>query len=406
MIRLQKNKMKNMSKVKMQLFGNFALEYNGKVINEETLRSNKLTKLLVYILMNRDNVLTHQRLLEVLENDDSEKPENVLKNLMYRMRKTLRALGEEKFICTSTGAYKWNPEILVETDYEQFEAQVEALQKETQVQKQKEQCREIINNYKNNVSTKVAQEIWMIPKTIWYRSVYMDAVHTLCEILEKEEEWNELELLCNKALDVDDFDEEVHCGLLKSLQGQKKYDQAIVQYEKSKKIFYEKLGVLLPESLQQTFQEMLGDIGEKAEDISKLIEELKETENISGAFVCDYHVFRQMYRMEVRRIERTGMAEHLLLFTLRKKNAGCNEKKLENNVNEGMKELELSVRCCLRAGDAAARYSATQFIVLLPMCSYESSMMVAGRIEKYFKKLTGKKGLKLVWELVELAKKC
>lgn len=391
-----------MKKANMQLFGSFALEYNGKVIDEESLHSNKVTKLLIYILINRGSVLTHQRLLDVLENDDSQKPENVLKNLMYRMRKALSELGDEKFILTLTGAYKWNPEILVETDYEQYEAQVEALHKETEEGKRKELCNLIIDGYADNVSKKVAQETWMLPKAIWYQGAYMDALHSLCEILADEKEWQEVEFLCNRAMEVDEFDEDVHYWLLKSIHGQRKYDTAIAQYEKSKKLFYEKMGVQLPERLQRAFKEMLGDIGEESKDVVRLLDELKETERMTGAFICDYHIFRQIYRIEVRRIERSGMAEHLMLLTLRKKSKTNYDNKTEKAGCEGMRELEQAIRRCLRAGDVAARYSSSQFVVLLPMCSYESGMMVAERIQKYFRKLIGKKGIRLVWELTEL----
>lgn len=390
-----------MKKLKMQLFGSFSMEYDGHVIGEEDLHSNKLTKLLVYILMNRDSVLTHQQLLEVLGNDDSQKPENVLKNLMYRMRKAMSELGDDKFICTSTGAYKWNPEILVETDYEEYEARVEALHKETDTQKRKTLCKQIIDSY-GSVSTKVSQETWMLPKTVWYQTSYMEATHRLCEMLEAEGEWNELELICNEAMAVDAFDEEIHCWLLKSMHGQKKYDLAIAQYEKSKKTFYENMGIQPSEELQEAFQDMLADIGEDIKDVSNLLEEMHESERLDGAFICDYHIFRQIYRIEVRRIERSGMAEHMLLLTIRKKSTKHNDKLTESAGNDGMEALELAIRCCLRAGDVAARYSATQFVILLPMCSYESGVMVAERIQKYFRKLIGKKGIELTWELSEL----
>ena len=387
-----------MKKMKMQLFGSFMLEYEGQVLDEETLHSNKLTRLLVYILMNRESALTHQQLLEVLGNDDSQNPENVLKNLMYRMRKAMSELGDEKFICTLAGAYKWNPDIIVETDYEAYEALLDGLRRTTDPESKKVICRNIIDSYKSNVSTKVSQETWMLPKTTWYQNGYLEAAHTLCELLKKEKEWAEIELISNKAMAVDAFDEDIHCWLLKSMHGQKKYDLAIAQYEKSKKTFYENMGIQSPEKLQEAFQKMLSDIGEDIKDVSKLLDEMRETERLKGAFICDYHIFRQIYRIEVRRIERSGLAEHMLLLTIRKKAVRATD----NTLSEGMEALELAIRCCLRAGDVASRYSPTQYVILLPMCSYESGTMVAERINKYFRNLVGKKGIELVWELTEV----
>lgn len=387
-----------MKKMKMQLFGSFMLEYEGQMLDEETLHSNKLTRLLVYILMNRESALTHQQLLEVLGNDDSQNPENVLKNLMYRMRKAMSELGDEKFICTLAGAYKWNPDIIVETDYEAYEALLDALRRTADPENKKVICRNIIDSYKSNVSTKVSQETWMLPKTTWYQNGYLEAAHTLCELLEKEKEWAEIELISNKVMAVDAFDEDIHCWLLKSMHGQKKYDLAIAQYEKSKKTFYENMGIQSPEKLQEAFQKMLSDIGEDIKDVSKLLDEMRETERLKGAFICDYHIFRQIYRIEVRRIERSGLAEHMLLLTIRKKAVRATD----NTLSEGMEALELAIRCCLRAGDVASRYSPTQYVILLPMCSYESGTMVAERINKYFRNLVGKKGIELVWELTEV----
>ena len=39
---------------------------------------------------------------------------------------------------------------------------------------------------------------------------------------------------------------------------------------------------------------------------------------------------------------------------------------------------------CLRAGDVVARYSGSQYVVLLPTCTYESGKMVLKRIEDNF----------------------
>ena len=110
------------TKIKLQLFGKFTLTNGQKTLNEETLHSKKLTRMLAYIIVNRDAILSHQRLIEVFWEDESRSPEGALKNLMYRLRTAMKELGDEQFICTLPGAYQWNPEIEVEADYERFEA--------------------------------------------------------------------------------------------------------------------------------------------------------------------------------------------------------------------------------------------------------------------------------------------
>ena len=45
-----------------------------------------------------------------------------------------------------------------------------------------------------------------------------------------------------------------------------------------------------------------------------------------------------------------------------------------------MKGLEETIGECLRVGDVVAKYSETQFIILLPSCTKDLSMLVANRI--------------------------
>ena len=53
-----------MKKLKMQLFGSFRLDNGEAILGEENFRFNKPTRLLVYLLMNREHMLTHRQLIE------------------------------------------------------------------------------------------------------------------------------------------------------------------------------------------------------------------------------------------------------------------------------------------------------------------------------------------------------
>ncbi len=392
-----------MEKIKMQLFGSFSLTCGERVLGEKQIRSNKLTRLLVYILMNRNCVLSHQKLIEVFWEDESRNPEGALKNAVYRLRNILKALGEENYISTLQDAYQWNPEICVESDYEKFEALNKGLRETDEEGKKKVFCRELIDCYGGNVSAKLAIEEWMMPKVIWYQSIYMDAIKMYCKILEQEKQWSELEMNCNRALLEDPVDEDVHCWLLTSLHKQKKYDQVITQYENSKKIFYRNIGISFPKRISERFQKILSEEGEGTAGLDELVDNLREAEKPTGTFFCDYQIFRQMYRIEARRSERLGVAEHLLLLTLRKKDFFLSEKQPKSVTQDEMDILEECIRSCLRTGDVATRYSAAQFLILLSMCSYESGLKVAERIREGFRKRVGKNGVEIVYELTDLS---
>ena len=106
--------------------------------------------------------------------------------------------------------------------------------------------------------------------------------------------------------------------------------------------------------------------------------------------------------MEARRMKRTGIAEYLLLITV-KKTGSARSDVADDSIKAGMQILETLLKKTLRVGDVAARYSTVQYVLLLPNCDYESALIVAERIEGKFRSAAGKRRLMLHFEMEELA---
>ena len=103
--------------MQMNIFGGFSLSDGLVSVNESTLHSNKLNRLLIYILLHRDRDLSHQELIDTFwQEEHSRNPEGALKNLVYRLRSELRVFGTQELILTLPGAYRWNPEVRLQTD--------------------------------------------------------------------------------------------------------------------------------------------------------------------------------------------------------------------------------------------------------------------------------------------------
>lgn len=395
----------------MQLFGQFVLSKEERKLSEETLRSNRLTNLLVYILVHRDQVIPLQKLAETILEFDTKNPENTVRNLMYRLRSEMKVLGEEKYICTLQGAYQWNPNVLVETDYEQFENMAARLREinlhshSGEEEERKELCQKIVSGYQGNVTDKISSETWIMPKVTRYQTLYLETVGILCGIYDQTGEWEAEEQLCRDALNVDASVEDIHCWLLRSLHRQKKVDQAISQYEASKRILYECLGVREMERLQKTFQEMVTDNRYAIMDLNSLMRDMQEQERPKGTFFCDYQIFRMVYRIEARRTSRLGISEQVMLLILRRisERSTLESDLMDSELLGEMEQLEKVVYGHLRAGDVAARISATQILILLPDCSYENSISVAKRLQRAFRKVSGKRQLELSYELGDIS---
>ncbi|WP_158584746.1 MULTISPECIES: hypothetical protein [Erysipelotrichaceae] len=110
--------------IHVKMFSYFEMEIDGKTLSDETLHSNMLVKLIVYILCNRKAIISANDLCDVLwREDESDNPIGALKNLLYRLRTILKkTFGYNDFIKTLRGAYAWNNDVKVIIDAEEFES--------------------------------------------------------------------------------------------------------------------------------------------------------------------------------------------------------------------------------------------------------------------------------------------
>ena len=134
------------------IFGTFSLSNGEAVLREEDIRAGRLVQLLVYLISHKDKVIMKKRLIELFCSGNSKNPENALKNLVYRLRNELKALGPEEYICTQPGGYQWNPEVPVETDYEKFKRLDSEIRKQPDGPEKKLLCQKTLACYRGDVS--------------------------------------------------------------------------------------------------------------------------------------------------------------------------------------------------------------------------------------------------------------
>lgn len=372
--------------VHAQMFGQFAIKNEKGTITEEAMRSDQLVKLLSYILLHRDRVLGIQELSDILwQEEETNNPAGALKNLIYRLRNVLKPLGLDKALKSQRGFYYWSKEEPVIVDCEVFEKHSQKL-KEAQLSQdeQRDALEDMLMLYQGEFLPKLSVEHWILPISTYYHSIYLNAVKDLSAIYEKERNFEDMELICNQALGVDSLDEELNCYLIKSLMGQNKHNVALRQYQYSVKALRESLGVRNLEKMQEVYNELMSSKNKEVADLQNICVDITE-EKQEGTFVCEYPVFREIYRLEARRVGRMGIAEYVLLFTL----AYPGTKQIPDHMKplymrRAVDALEKILNSSLRVGDVVARYSDTQFVVLLPACTYEAATKVIKRIVTKF----------------------
>ena len=383
---ITKPKVKNQFYIEM--FGQFCISGQGKSLDEDEIRSDMLIKLITYIYCHRKKELAVQELVEALwDEDESANPAGALKNLVYRLRTMLKkAWPEYEFIITRRGAYKWNEEVPIASDMEVLEKGIARAAKESNPEKQAAIYLQALDVYKGPFLPKIGGEHWIAPWTTHYHSMYISTVKTVAELLEEQQQYEQMERVCNYALQMDQLSEELYCCVIRALVKQKKIKLAEKQYKKAVDILYENLGVSPSDELKNLYQEFLKMTNDEEQNLSLIQERLKEEPQM-GAFLCEYGMFKKTYQLEKCRAERYGISVFLMLVTVEPLwDVRPESQAYMNLINDGMEKVEYVLLNRLRSGDVIARYSTSQYIALLPTCQYETAKMVSERIASEFEK--------------------
>lgn len=357
-------------------------------MDEDDIRSDMLSKLLIYLLLHREHPLSIQELADALwDTEETENPAGALKNLMYRLRNLLKNFGEKEYILTGRGNYSWNPKIQVSLDVEQFEAYCEDAQKTEDASKSRELYESAVALYQGGFMTKLGDKHWVIALSAYYHSLLLSAVNFLAESYMQEERYEDVERICTVGLKYDIVNEWFHCLRIRALIGQDKQMLAMECYEQAVKTLYEALGIRDSEHLKTVYEELMNQRkGSRAEGMESVQENMREKEIPDGAYVCGYPVFRAVYQLEARKLGRLGESQYIMLVTLELKEeiASLTAQMAKFLMNQAMEQMKDVLKKALRIGDIIAQYSDSQYVILLPTCTFESCRIVSERISKRF----------------------
>lgn len=305
--------------LKVKTLGKFSLSDGTNVLNDDTLRSDMLKKLVIYILMHRNQPVSTQKLLEALwDEDETDKPMGALKNLMYRLRSILKTtFGDSKFIITSPGAYYWNPEIEVTIDIEEFEKYIQLAKFEQDKGTAIENYEKALDFWQGDFMDNVLDEHWAVTIAAYYRSLFLSAAKELANLYMGAERYEDMEYICLDALRFDNVNEQMHCNYIMSLIKQNKLELAAKSYDDAAKILYDAFGIRNSGKLLEVQKELLKmNTGDAEETMENIYEDMTEDGKKVGVFICGYPVFREIYRLEARKISRLGESEFVVLITV------------------------------------------------------------------------------------------
>lgn len=372
--------------LQVQMLGQFTLRYGDRTISDSDDRSRRVWSLLAYMLYNHGRSFAQEELIHLYwsNSEKSADPGNALKSIFHRIRTALDKLQPglgRLLIRRKAGRYFWNNVMPLSLDIEDFEAHFHAAEAAGDDDVRLAEYQAALALYAGDPLPRMTDEIWTIPIVAYYHSLYTRAAAGAIELLEKQERTAEAVALCRRAIHIEPYQEDLYEHLMRGLLRTGDMKGAMSVYEEMSELLLAHFGVMPSETLRTLYRQATRTVNDRTLTMDEVCSQLEEPAPHGGAMVCEYDFFKILYRAEARSIARNGHSANICLLSVSGKDG---EMLARRSLDPAMNNLQVLVQNNLRRGDAIARCSISQYIILLPQANYENSRMVADRLVSAF----------------------
>ncbi|MBR1560832.1 MAG: winged helix-turn-helix domain-containing protein [Clostridia bacterium] len=371
--------------VRIQLMGNYLIFIDEQRIENPVAKSRKGSALMAFLILHRGYQVPNQRLLRELWSGNAvTNPENALKTLVSRTRGMLNQMADGLGACivSDRGAYHWQADEAVKVDVLELMDLFDTLEKEKDTAKRRALCKQLMSLYKGDLYQTGNLEEEAAYAERMHRQ-YLDAVYSYIDILRDEEAYNEISAVCRTALEVDNFDDKLHIELMKAMVQLNRVSDAMAQYRHAADITYRYLGAGPSESMQEFYRQLNRSRRSLKFNLDAIRNELRQSGKEQRAFVCDYTMFKEIYNLEMRNLERLGTTMFLGVIMIGDADDSQMDYIKQDNIMSGLIEI---LRANLRKGDIITHFAPTIVALLLPTVNYDTGSMVMERIRQLFYK--------------------
>lgn len=360
--------------VRLELLGEFRLFVGEQDVSGTLGRSPKLKTILACLILNRERELSHDELIGDFYDDEcGSDPMSALKMQIMRIRQALRPAFPDGVqpIISRRGTYRWNPQIPCAVDAEVFEALCrQAADSSMNTEERRDLYRKAMSFYNGDVALERDEMHWS--GILWqrYRSCFINAAESYAELLLEQGDDALTEAVCMRGMTCDPVNESLCVCLIQALLRQQRYGEARNCYRGITASLQQDMGVEPSSRLKNLWTDISRGKMRRAADIDHVMDSLREVSGTRTAYFCSYEQFRSIYQLEARRAARTGAEMQVAMLSLGE----------ELSTDAGMDAVQHTLMTNLRSSDVVARYSDSQFIIMLPNADMENSRKVMQRL--------------------------
>lgn len=376
----------NHGELQITMLSRLSLRWGGAEVSDSSGHSKKIWLLLAYLICSRGRAVSKEELAEVLwpPQRGEKQPANLansMKTAFFRARACLDGLGPgmgHRLVQTTDTGYLWPAQIPVALDVDRFRELCAAGEDQ-----QPGGWLAAAEMFGGGFLPKLREYPWAMETARDLAGRYAAAVEAALPMLAAQRRWADTVRLCRTAVVHDPLNESLYCQQMTALINLGEHRAAAQVYEDMNQFFLAQAGSLPGEEAQAIYRRATSGAGGGTVPAAAILDQLSEGP-ADGAFLCDYDVFRALYRLQVRDSARSGEETSLAVVTVTPKHGGqLNRRSLELV----MANLLRLIPASLRQGDAVARCSASQYVLLLPRAGFQNSREVCRRISRSFGRL-------------------
>ncbi len=372
--------------LKVNMFGTFSLSYNGQSITgkKKSNESNFISLMEAILHAGKKGIPRDELEQAIFQNIDLKNIHHSTQNVIYNAKKRLLSCGlpEVNYIEQREGVFYWTDQIPVVEDAREFERIYQEAEQEKDKAKKVKLYLDAVHLYEGEFLEFQASVVWIAKEARRYREIFCLCVEKAAELLREKEEWFLLEDLGLYAAKVYPF-AEWETLAMEALVSTGRFDEAIQYYEETVDYYMRVIG-LRPSARMQELMDYLGEQMNHSYEVLDEIQEklMEEDPDASGGYACSYPIFRGIYQLTERTMERGGQSVYLMLCTI--VDSKGNPMKEGTMLDDLTSRLKDAIFRSIRRSDVVCRYGKGQYLVLLANTTMENCKIVQKRINQNF----------------------
>src|SRR6056297_1943419 len=367
----------------IKTLGVFDISINGKSLIKKSSRTYKINKLLQYFIAFRNRKILPETIIENLfPEDEYSDPKNTLSTQIYRLRKSIKSLipeGEEEInylsISSLNGNYILELGENVNIDVDNFEDLIKL--GDQKLSKNRDEALEIYNQaleiYKGMFLAENGYEVWLTPVRNYYNRLYIKVIFQTIEILKEKESYDIITRTCEKALDFEPYDEDIHICFMESMLKQGYFTSVLNHYEYVVNLLNKEMGINSSPKLDKFYKKIKSTISEKRKMTIIDFWNKIELEEVKGAMKCDFSDFKVIIDNQRRKGQRNSEGDYISIITLESEREDIS---ISKNWEEEMSQI---LQNSLRKGDVFTFWNDKQILILLHEVKQQALMIIEKR---------------------------